>query len=377
MGTDLLTTPMHAWHAGHGGRMVPFAGWSMPVQYGSIVAEHQATRAAVGLFDISHMGRLSIRGPGAGDLLDRVLTRRVGDMRPGQIRYSLICNEGGGILDDVLVYRQIDPDGPPYQLVVNAGNRAKIVRWLGAHSGGRAVEAAVVGEVSVVDRTRQTAMIAVQGPRALEVLADLTTVSLDTMAYYAGQTGEVAGAIAQISRTGYTGEDGWELIVAAGKAVLVWQTIHAAVARVAGLPAGLGCRDTLRLEAAMPLYGHELDETIDPYQAGLGFAVDLEGRCFVGRESLARMHDDPPRQRRVGLSLAGRRVPRQGYAVCQETKTVGQVTSGTFAPTLDRPIAMAYVEPDWAAAGTRLSIEIRGHQETAEVVPLPFYRRPG
>ncbi|MFV2068538.1 MAG: glycine cleavage system aminomethyltransferase GcvT [Pirellulales bacterium] len=376
METDLATTPIGAWHATHGGRMVPFAGWSMPVQYGSIVAEHRATREAVGLFDISHMGRLSISGPGACDLLERILTRRVDDMRPGQIRYSLICNEAGGILDDVLVYRQIDRDGPPYQLVVNAGNRTKIVAWFETQIGSRTAGGEIAKQVSVVDQTKETAMIAIQGPRALESLAGLSDLPLEAMPYYEGQTGQVSGVPAGISRTGYTGEDGWELIVAGDEALPVWEAVHAEVTRVGGLPAGLGCRDTLRLEAAMPLYGHELDESIDPYQAGLGFAVNLEGRTFMGHEALARIQDRPGRSRRVGLALASRRVPRQGYAIYQEKKGVGQATSGTFSPTLNRPIAMAYVDPDVATVGTPLSVDIRGHQEAAEVVPLPFYRRP-
>ncbi|HEV7223394.1 MAG TPA: glycine cleavage system aminomethyltransferase GcvT [Pirellulales bacterium] len=364
--TEMLArTPLHDWHASHGGRMVDFAGWSMPVQYSSIIAEHRATRAAAGLFDISHMGRLRFDGAEAADFLDRLVTRRTSDLKPGRIRYALVTNDAGGILDDVLVYHLRDAAERSYfLLVVNAGNRLKILDWLRP----RLAEAV---EVHLTDVTRDWAMLAVQGPRALEFAQPLIDVELDAMKYYAGREALVAGHGGIVSRTGYTGEDGCELIVGAQAAAGIWEKLAAAGAT----PAGLGCRDTLRLEAAMPLYGHELSEQINPYQAGLGFAVDLEGREFTGRDALAAIAPRADLPRRVGLELAGKRAPREGFPVLFQERTVGEVTSGSFSPTLDRPIAMAYVEPVASAPGTELAVDIRGREEPAHVVKLPFYER--
>jgi len=350
--------------------MVDFAGWSMPVQYASIVAEHQATRSAAGVFDISHMGRLRFDGAGAAAFLDRLVTRRVSDMRPGRIRYGLVTNDAGGILDDVLVYRLADAALQPYHLlVVNASNRPKIIEWI-------TPRLAVAPDVTMADVTHDWAMIAVQGPKALELTQPLVDVELAAMKYYAGREAAIAGHGGIVSRTGYTGEDGCELIVGARVVVGIWESLVAAGA----VPAGLGCRDTLRLEAAMPLYGHELSETINPYQAGLEFAVDLEGRSFTGRDALARLKDDKSQPRRVGLVAAGKRAPREGYAILaaapnSDGRTIGRVTSGTFSPTLDEPIAMGYVEPAFAAPGTDVMIDVRGRPEPARIAALPFYRR--
>jgi aminomethyltransferase len=393
MAGSLLHTPLHDWHAAHGGRLVDFAGWEMPVQYTSIVAEHQATRTAAGVFDISHMGRLLFRGAGAPAFLDRIVTRRVSDMRPGQIRYALVTNDSGGILDDVLVYARAgkSPGGPPmWMLVVNASNRLKIVDWLLEQNLERAANC------EFHDATTSEAMIAVQGPRAADLLAPLFDDAHQALRYYhcaelhfperAAKAG-VDTQSALVSRTGYTGEDGWEIIVAAGLAVEVWQRVLeagqslkpdqslGALPAAGVLPAGLGARDTLRLEAAMPLYGHELSETIDPYQAGLGFAVDLEGRAFPGRDALLTLRDRPDAPVRVGWLLAGRRVPRDGFPVVAASATVGHVTSGTFSPTLDAPIAMGYSQRTFATPGCEVAIDIRGRQEPARVVALPFYRR--
>ncbi len=365
--TEMLArTPLYDWHVAHGGRMVDFAGWWMPVQYASIVAEHQATRTGAGLFDISHMGRLRFDGAEAADFLDRLTTRRVSDLKPGRIRYSLIANEAGGILDDVLVYRLQDAaDQPYFVVVVNASNRQKILDWLRPRL-------AVAPEVHLTDVTRDWAMIAVQGPRALELAQPLLDAELTAMKYYTGCEVGIDGHGGIVSRTGYTGEDGCELIVGAKAAPGVWQRLIDAGAA----PAGLGCRDTLRLEAAMPLYGHELSEQITPFQAGLSFAVDLEGRDFTGRNALAAVAGDSNLPHRIGLEFSGKRVPREGYAVLDQGKPVGEITSGTFSPTLDKPIAMAYVEPASATVGKELAVDIRGRQEAARVVALPFYKRP-
>jgi aminomethyltransferase len=367
--TELARTPLHDWHVAHGGRMVDFAGWSMPVQYTSIAEEHNATRNAVGVFDISHMGRLQFIGANVPQFLDSVVTRRVVDMKPNQVRYALVCKEDGGILDDVLVYGGTVDSKPPYLMVVNASNRERIVDWLLRHAVG--------SDISFNDLTSATGMIAVQGPQASALLQPFmeSTKILATMRYYTYVECRFNRAGALISRTGYTGEDGFEILCEREFAVNNWERIIAAAKNLGGMAAGLGARDTLRLEAAMPLYGHELSESINPFQAGLDFAVNLGDREFVGRDSLARFAADQNQLVRVGLQVEGKRVPRQGCPVLRGNENVGEVTSGTFSPTFERPIAMAYVRTTSQAVGTRLTVDIRGTQHAATVVPLPFYQR--
>ncbi len=367
--TKLQETPLGPWHVAHGARMVDFAGWSMPVQYTSIVREHTATRTTAGLFDISHMGRFRFDGVGAVAFLDGLLTRRVTNLAAGQIRYSLVTDERGGILDDVLVYCLQESSGTPfYLLVVNAGNRDKMAAWISAHLGD-------FSEVQFRDQTEETAMIAVQGPAAAQLVAPIVAPDSPPLDYYTGIVGGIAGKPSVLSRTGYTGEDGYELIVSAESATEVWQRLLAADPSAGALPAGLGARDTLRLEAGMPLYGHELLETINPFQAGLGFAVQLRDREFVGSRALRELKQQPGQDRRIGLELSGRRVPRERYEVFCDEQQVGAVTSGTYSPTLERPIAMAYVRPEFATVGTTLAVAIRGKREPATVVGLPFYSR--
>ncbi len=369
MNDQLQRTPLFDWHRDHGGRMVPFSGWEMPVQYASIVAEHQATRNAATLFDISHMGRFRFDGPGSAQALDRVLTRRVTDLKPDRVRYSLVTNESGGILDDVLVSRIVDGAGGSYYLlVVNAGNRPKLLDWI---SGRVANEP----DVAMQDLSDVWAMVAVQGPLALALAQNIVPDDvLGRMPYYTARETRIAGHGGIVSRTGYTGEDGVELIVGSQIVERVWEQLLSLGAEQGVIPAGLGARDTLRLEAGMPLYGHELSESINPFAAGLEFAVELEDREFVGSRALAELRTQA-RPHRVGLLMDGKRVPREGFPVLAGESTVGRVTSGTYSPTLARPIAMAYVEPGWESAGTRLTVEIRGHLEAAVVTPLPFYRR--
>ena len=367
--TDLLQTALHDWHSKSGARLVDFAGWSMPVQYTSIVEEHVATRTGVGLFDVSHMGRIRFDGPGAVPLLERLLTRRVSDMPLGKIRYSLVTNEQGGILDDVLVYRLQDADGSDHRmLVVNASNRGKILAWIEAHRER-------TDDVELHDQTLETAMIAVQGPRAIELVQPLVSVPVTPMKYYTGAVAKIGSTRGLVSRTGYSGEDGCELIVPADAAVEIWETLLERGKSLGARAAGLGARDTLRLEAALPLYGHELSETIDPFQADLAFAVNLEGREFIGSKALERLRSAAPQWRQVGIELAGRRVPREHFAVRGERGTVGEVTSGTFSPTLQKSIALAYVRPDVAEIGTEVGIEVRGQIEPGRIVKLPFYSR--
>lgn len=365
----LNQTPIHRWHEAHGARLVDFAGWSMPVQYTSIVDEHQATRRSAGVFDISHMGRLIIDGPDAGRFLDSLLTRRIDDMTPGQVRYSLMCNEAGGVLDDVLVYQIQLPEGglSGYGLVVNASNRAKIVAWMGQRIKGY--------NARVDDKTTEYAMFAMQGPRAIELLDSIAELELTSMRYYHGAMTRVGSFRAFVSRTGYTGEDGCEIICDAADSQIIWTKLIELAERVGGCPVGLAARDTLRLEAGMPLYGHELGESINPIQAGLDFAVNLRGREFVGRDAIQQCQRDGNQAVRVGLQVEGKRPAREGAVILQGDHPVGAVTSGTFSPTFERPIAMGYVKPTAAAPGTPLAVDIRGQHHAATVAPLPFYQR--
>ncbi len=349
--------------------MVDFAGWEMPVQYSSIVAEHHATRGKATLFDISHMGRFRLDGQRTADFLDRILTRRVQDLDVGKIRYSLVTNDEGGVLDDVLVYHLVDSrEQPFYWLVVNAGNREKIALWLEQHRS-------LADEVSISDQTTRTAMIAMQGPHALRTAQPSFPFALADLDYYTGRVTMLLGQEVTISRTGYTGEDGVEIIMPADSAREVWASFLAAGRQIGVISAGLGARDTLRLEAAMPLYGHELSEQINPFQAGLGFAVNLRGRTFPGHDALARQRENRHQPRRVGLELCGKRVARQHCQIKSGTRPVGEVTSGTFSPTLNRPIAMGYVAAEYSETGCQLTLDIRGHETATRVVPLPFYRR--
>lgn len=367
----LARTPLYDWHVAHGGRMVDFAGWSMPVQYGSIVDEHQATRKAIGLFDVSHMGRLEFTGPDTTRFLDHVVTRRMTDMQTGQVRYGLVCNEKGGILDDVLVYRLSGEDArtdwPSFMMVVNASNREKIVNWFNKQQSAYKVE--------LKDVTAATAMIAIQGPKAIELVKPMLDFDVTAMKYYRVAYGSIGEESGWISRTGYTGEDGIEWIGGADAAANVWSNVMKCAQACGGSAAGLGARDTLRLEAAMPLYGHELNEEITPIEAGLDFAISLKDRDFIGRDAIVAAKADANHPVRVGLQLEGRRVARENSRVLQSNDDVGHVTSGTFSPTFERPIAMAYVKPAVSAVGTQLLADIRGTSVAATVVPLPFYER--
>jgi aminomethyltransferase len=377
---NMNKTPLYDWHVSHGGRMVEFAGFMMPVQFTSIIQEHQTTRTIAGMADISHMGRLRFEGPGAAVFLAELLTRRVADMVLGQIRYSLVTNEQGGILDDVLVGYYHDEYGQPfYLLVVNASNREKIVSWIHQHlSPERASQPD--NEIIFTDVSRLWAMFAIQGPKALELLQPFVDVDLTSMKYYRGElvrllhpAAKRQGAI--ISRTGYTGEDGFELSVGAGIALGIWEALLEYGKPLGVIPTGLGARDTLRLEAGMPLYGHELSEDIHPFQAGVGYACHLVGYDFPGRDALLKLEHEPLRLTRIGLETSDRRVPRQACPILAESRLIGEVTSGTFSPTLQKPIAMGYVSPEFATLDTELQIDIRGYMETARVVPLPFYNR--
>lgn len=303
---SLRRTPLFHWHTNHGGRMVEFGGWEMPVQYSGIVDEHQTVRHSVGLFDISHMGRLAFAGTNAMPVLNHLLTCRVDNLIDGQIRYGLVCHDAGGILDDVLVNRV---DETHFGLVVNASNREKIVDWIKRRKGDLKADSQQ-SDLQFEDQTTETAMLAVQGPQALSLINQITSSDLSAMRYYTGRTLMIDSIRAFVSRTGYTGEDGFELIVPESSAITIWETLLT-LGQPFGLKAcGLGCRDTLRLEAAMPLYGHELSESIDPITAGLGGSVKCEKPDFIGRDELVRIGALPNRPIRVGLKLDSRRIAR-------------------------------------------------------------------
>jgi aminomethyltransferase len=367
--TEPRRTALDAVHRALGATMTDFAGWDMPLRYGSERDEHQAVRTTAGLFDLSHMGEIAVTGPGAAALLDHALVGDIGGVKPGRARYTMICREDGGILDDLIVYRLAEAE---YLVVANAANAQVVLDAL--------TERATGFDAEVRDDRDAYALLAVQGPASPGILASLTDADLDGLKYYAGLPGTVAGVSALIARTGYTGEDGFELFVDPADAGKLWQALTEAGASAGLVPCGLSCRDTLRLEAGMPLYGHELTTALTPFDAGLGRVVkfDKEGG-FVGRaalaEAAARAERNPPRVL-VGLIAEGRRVPRAGYAVVAGGEVIGEVTSGAPSPTLGRPIAMAYVDAAHAAPGTPgVAVDIRGTHEPYEVVALPFYRR--
>ncbi|KUN17516.1 glycine cleavage system protein T [Streptomyces antibioticus] len=367
-------TALDALHRALGATMTDFAGWDMPLRYGSERDEHNAVRTKAGLFDLSHMGEITVTGPQAAALLNFALVGNIASVGVGRARYTMICREDGGILDDLIVYRleETEAASSEYLVVANASNAQVVLDALVERSAGFDAE--------VRDDRDAYALIAVQGPESPGILASLTDADLDGLKYYAGLPGTVAGVPALIARTGYTGEDGFELFVKPEHAVELWQALTKAGEGVGLVPCGLSCRDTLRLEAGMPLYGHELNTSLTPFDAGLGRVVKFEKEGdFVGREALteaaARAETAPPRVL-VGLIAEGRRVPRAGYAVVADGRVIGEVTSGAPSPTLGKPIAMAYVDAAHAAPGTSgVGVDIRGSHEPYEVVALPFYKR--
>jgi aminomethyltransferase len=371
-------TPLTQVHEQLGATLTDFAGWLMPLRYRSETAEHNAVRTAAGLFDLSHMGELSVTGPGAAGALDYALVGEPSALRPGRARYSMICAQDGGVIDDLIVYRLGDDE---FLIVANAANAAAVGTALTERAAGR--------DAVVSDDTADYALIAIQGPRAAGILAELTDADLGQVKYYASYRAKVDGRGVLLARTGYTGEDGFEIFARPDDAEPLWSALSAAGADAGLVPAGLAARDTLRLEAGMPLYGNELGPDMTPYDAGLGRLVKLDKQAdFVGRQALAARAQAAPDRQLVGLISQTRRVPRHGYAVLWDGQPCGTVTSGAPSPTLGVPIAMAYVRPaaaDAAAAagaaagdaeGTApLAVDIRGSAEPVVVTELPFYRR--
>lgn len=349
-------------HRRLGGQMVGFAGWSMPVRYEDIASEHQAVRERAGIFDLGHMGRVRVCGPHAAELVGRVQTMDAAAISDGRTRYALVCDEDGGILDDVLVSR----DGEEFLVVVNAANRTRDLEFFRSHGADLDAE--------VVDESATTAMVAVQGPRSVEVLDRLGFHEPGALRYYrfVHQEGPFGPLI--LSRTGYTGEDGFEVILPHGSARSLWDRALEEGRKLGLRPCGLGARDTLRLEAGMPLYGHEIDRSTNPFEVGLGRAVKFS-HSFVGDAALRRIRDDGPRRCLVGLIVDGPRVPRQGCSVLVSGATVGDVRSGTRSPSLGVNIATALVRRDAGLEAGVLEVDIRGHRARARVTPLPFYKR--
>jgi aminomethyltransferase len=362
---SVALTPLTETHRALGARLIEFGGWLMPVQYSSIIDEHRTVRDRVGLFDLSHMGELYIEGPEAGASLAAALVSDPPSLAVGRAHYSMICTADGGIIDDLIVYRLGEER---FLVVANAGNAPVVSDTLAERlEGFRAI---------LDDRALATGLLAVQGPAAASVLAPLTDVDLGSLRYYAAAEGQVAGLPALVARTGYTGEDGFEVFVDNAATVGLWATLLEAVRAAGGLPVGLGARDTLRLEAGMPLYGNELDLDTTPYEAGLGRVVKLgKAGDFVGRAALEKVAQAGPPRCLVGLIVEGRGIARHGHPVWVGERRSGIVTSGTQSPTLGVPIAMAYVAPEDAEPGTVVDVEIRDARVPARVVTLPFYRR--
>jgi aminomethyltransferase len=373
---DLRRTPLDAVHRALGARMVAFAGYEMPIRYTSELEEHRTVRSAVGLFDLSHMGEIGLAGPDALSFAQIALVSDPGTLEPGQAQYSMLCAPDGGVIDDVIVYRT----DPGYLVVCNAANHDAVVGHLAALLAGAELD------VEVEDRSDQTALIAPQGPRAAELLTGLTDIDLGTIGTYRSTLGEVAGVPCLVARTGYTGEDGFELFCAAEDAQRLWRAVFGAGGQFGLLPCGLASRDTLRLEAGMPLYGNELGRDVNPYEANLGRVVKLDKGDFVGRAALADIQRKGPRRRLVGLVMQDEGIARHGYPVVDAAVAadaadaglpteIGVVTSGSVSPTLGQNIAMALIHSEAVEIGRGVAVMIRDRPCRAEQVKLPFYRR--
>ena len=362
----LKPTPLHARHRASGARMVPYAGWDMPVEYTGITAEHLAVRSSAGVFDVSHMGEIEIAGKDALKTVQHLTSNDASRLKMGQAQYSALLTPEGTFVDDILVYR-LGPNH--FMLVINAANTAKAFDWI-------TTQAKAVGEAAVVDSSARYALIAVQGPAALDTVQPLTGADLGSVRPYWFTYGEVAQARALISRTGYTGEDGFEIFIPPNMAERVWQGVLQTGQTAGVVPCGLGARDTLRLEAAMRLYGQDIDDTTTPVEAGLAGIVGWDKPDFVGAAPLRAQKASGPARRLVGLEMRDRGIARHGYAVLKDGAPVGTVTSGTQTPFLKKAIAMAYVPAPLASPGTLVDVDVRGRISAATVVPLPFYKRP-
>jgi aminomethyltransferase len=359
--TPLKRTPLYQAHVKAGARMVPFGGWEMPVQYTGIVEEHRAVRTAVGLFDVSHMGEFDVEGPGALAALQHLTTNDVAALRPGQIQYSVLCYPNGTVVDDLTVYRVGDER---YMLTVNAGNIDKDWAWVNEHPGK---------DTRWRNASEGTGLIAVQGPKAEALVGRLADRDVTAIGYYRFARGTVGGVPALLSRTGYTGEDGFELYAPADHTERLWNALMEAGRADGVTPIGLGARDTLRLEMKYALYGNDIDDSTNALEAGLGWVVKPAKGDFIGKDALEKIRAEGLQRKLVGIEMAERAVARHGYPVLKDGRGVGVVTSGSYGPAVDKYIAMAYVETALAAVGTALDVEIRGQAKPARVVKTPFY----
>ena len=364
--TVLKQTPLHATHLGHKARMVPFGGWDMPVEYSGITEEHMAVRTRAGLFDVSHMGEIEIAGADALAAVQRISSNDASRLAIGQTQYSALTTPQGTFVDDLPVYRMADDH---FLLVVNASNIEKDYAWVVSQLRDFA-------DAPAVNTSSRYALLALQGPAALEVLQSLTAVPLDEIKYYWFAPGEIAGVLGTISRTGYTGEDGFEVFVPPAKAAQVWQAILRAGEDAGVVPAGLGARDTLRLEASMRLFGNDMDETTTVLEAGLGWIVGWKKDAFNGADALRAQKARGVERTLVGFEMVDRAIARHGYPVVVDGARVGTVTSGTQTPYLKKAIGMAYVPTAVAEPDRQIHVEVRGRQAAARIVPMPFYKRP-
>jgi len=367
----LKRTAMYQRHKDLGARLIPFAGWEMPVQYEGIITEHRSVRTEAGLFDLGHMGQIEITGPDALAFLQYSTTNDLSGLKPGEAKYTLLSNEHGGVIDDLIVYR--NPEGEDgYTVVMNASNAPRDVAWWQEVRARRDDL-----DVTLNDISPNTGMIAIQGPNAEAITQSLTSTPLGQIAYFTWQNGEIAGVSTKIARTGYTGEDGFEFYAPNESIDAIWTALMDAGKDSGLVPVGLGARDTLRLEARMPLYGQELGDDISPYEAGLGWAVNLDKGDFIGREHMAAVKAEGAKRRAVGFKLTGRGgAPRQHYPVQVDGEVVGEVTSGAMSPTLQENIGLALIKRSAAGVGKPLQIEVRGKLVDAVQVKTPFYKRP-
>ena len=364
--SNLKRTPLFASYARYGGKTIDFGGWELPVQFSSIGQEHEAVRTKAGLFDVSHMGEVDVKGKNALAYLQRVTTNDVSKLEIGQAQYSVLCYPDGGTVDDLLVYKLADDH---YLLVINAGNIEKDVAWLQEH---------LIEGVTIENISAETAQLAIQGPLAQSILQKLTDTDLAQIGTFRFQQNVlIDGVPALVSRTGYTGEDGFELYLQADKAEQLWDRLLAVGKEDGLLPCGLGARDTLRFEARLPLYGQELSREISPIEAGIGFAVKTDKEvAFIGQEVLKQQKEHGAPRKLVGIEMIDRGIPRTHYPVYAGEERIGEVTTGTQSPTLKKNVGLALIKSEHAALGTQLEVEIRGKRLRAEVVATPFYKRP-
>ncbi len=362
---DIKKTGLYERHLALGAKIVPFAGYYMPIQYSGIIDEHLTVRRAVGMFDVSHMGEFEIRGAEAEAFLNRMTTNNVSKLEPGNIQYSAMLYDDGGVVDDLLVYKFEDH----FMTVVNASNLEKDFNWLKEH---------LPAGVELVNKSDDVNLLAIQGPKAEQLVAKLTDTRLDDIVYYNFRLGKVAGIDAIISRTGYTGEDGFEIYVSVADALKLWDAVMEAGTPLGIKPIGLGARDSLRLEVAYCLYGNDIDQTTNPIEAGLGWIVKTKKKGgFIGLDPVNKMKDEGPKRKLSGFVMTGKGIPRHGFEIFRGGVGIGRVTSGGVAPTVNKTVGLAYLELPFNEVGTEIDIEIRGSLVKAVVVELPFYKREG